>query len=260
MIMNQYEKFSKLIARLGDEAKKEFSYELFNINGVMKGRGIGAATDQQLAEIATGLVKKYGEASSALSAELYDRIAYLSKAKVPPAIPAEPAGYEEVARAISAVTSISDNENMLTNVVSRLVKMAASDTTLRNAIRDSAEVAWVPHGDTCAFCLTLASRGWERASMSQVENGHAMHIHANCDCEYAVRFNGFTSVKGYDPEYYSKLYYSQPGNSKEKMNSIRRMVYQENREHILEQKREAYHLAKEAEGEKSNNSKETERQ
>lgn len=48
--------------------------------------------------------------------------------------------------------------------VSRLVKRAGADTTLKNAQRDGAEFAWVPHGDSCAFCLTLASRGWQRAS------------------------------------------------------------------------------------------------
>ena len=47
--------------------------------------------------------------------------------------------------------------------VSRLVKRAGADTTLKNAQRDGAEFAWVPHGDSCAFCLTLASRGWQRA-------------------------------------------------------------------------------------------------
>lgn len=260
MIINHFTQYRKLIQRLGDKAYLEFGAEFFRPNGRFYGVGLDNVSDQQIAEIANNVVKKYATASSALSAELYDRIAYLSGAKVPPAVPAEPAGYGEISRAIAAVRRETANENALGDVVKRLVKLAASDTTLRNAIRDSAEVAWVPHGDTCAFCITLASRGWERASMSQVENGHAMHIHANCDCEYAVRFNGFTSVKGYDPDYYSKLYYSQPGNSKEKMNSIRRMLYQENREHILEQKREAYHLAKEAEGEKSNNSKETERQ
>ena len=44
---------------------------------------------------------------------------------------------------------------------------------LKNALRDGAEFAWVPNGDTCAFCMTLASRGWQRASKRAIKNGHA---------------------------------------------------------------------------------------
>lgn len=73
-------------------------------------------------------------------------------------------------------------------------------------IRNGAEFAWVPHGDTCAFCTMLASRGWQRASKKALKNGHAEHIHAHCDCEYAVRFGRESSVKGYDPDEYLRRY------------------------------------------------------
>ena len=53
---------------------------------------------------------------------------------------------------------------------------------LKNAVRDGAEWAWVPHGDTCPFCITLASNGWQKASRKVLKGGHAEHIHANCDC------------------------------------------------------------------------------
>ena len=85
------------------------------------------------------------------------------------------------------------NPENLPSGVSRLVKRAGADTTLHNAVRDGAQWAWVPNGDTCPFCITLASRGWQTASQKLLKNGHAEHIHSNCDCEFAVRFHSGTS-------------------------------------------------------------------
>ncbi|WP_291225020.1 hypothetical protein [Gemmiger sp.] len=122
------------------------------------------------------------------------------------------------------------------NGVSRLVKRAGADTTLKNAVRDGAEWAWVPHGDTCPFCITLASNGWQKASSKVLKGGHAEHIHANCDCEFAIRFDHNTTVAGYDPEKYLKQYRDAGGD----VNAMRRIDYAANRERINAQKRAAY--------------------
>ena len=110
---------------------------------------------------AQALVQKYGEGSAELACQMYDAMAEASGADVPPAVPAEPADYNETAKMVNAT---KQSPPQLQGGVSRLVKRAGADTTLKNAIRDGAEWAWVPHGDTCAFCITLASRGWQRAS------------------------------------------------------------------------------------------------
>jgi len=120
--------------------------------------------------------------------------------------------------------------------VSRLVKRAGADTTLKNALRDGAEFAWIPQGDTCAFCLTLASRGWQKASQAAIKGGHAEHIHANCDCEYAIRFDGRSTVAGYDPDKYLRQYRAADGD----INKLRRVNYAANKERINAQKRAAY--------------------
>ena len=75
--------------------------------------------------------------------------------------------------------------------------------------------------DTCAFCITLASRGWQHASEAALRGGHAEHIHANCDCEYAIRFDGYSSVAGYDLEKYLHQYRAAGSNVK----AMRRMDY-----------------------------------
>ena len=186
-----------------------------------------------LISYAYGLVTKYGEGSAALACEMYDALAELQGAHVPAAEPAETAEYSVVARMVNAT---KNSTPQLKSGVSRLVKRAGADTTLKNALRDSAEWAWVPSGDTCAFCLTLASRGWQRASRKAIKGGHAEHIHANCDCTYAIRFNSEVSVEGYDPDAYLKAYRDAGSD----VNGLRRIHYAENRERINAQKRAAY--------------------
>jgi hypothetical protein len=100
---------------------------------------------------------------------------------------------------------------------------------MQNAIRDGAEWAWIPHGETCAFCITLASRGWQRASKKALRGGHAEHIHANCDCTYSIRFDSRTSVAGYDPDKYRAMYNSTSGSPEDKINAMRRAAYAEHK-------------------------------
>lgn len=78
-------------------------------------------------------------------------------------------------------------------------------------------------------------------SKNALKNGHAEHIHANCDCTYSVRFDGKSGVKGYDPQKYRDMYYGAEGDTpKERINSLRRMHYEQNRDVINAQKRAAY--------------------
>lgn len=103
-----------------------------------------------------------------------------------------------------------------------------------------AEWAWVPHGDTCPFCIMLASNGWQKASAKLLKGGHASHIHANCDCEFAVRFDGNTGVAGYDPEKYLRQYRAAGSD----VNAMRRIDYAARRDAINAQKRTAYKVRK----------------
>lgn len=188
---------------------------------------------------AHALVTKYGEGSAELACQMYDALAAAAKAGVPAAEPAQTAAYSEVARMVQAT---KQSLPQMQRGVSRLVKRAGADTTLKNALRDGAEFAWVPQGDTCPFCLTLASRGWQKASQAAIKGGHAEHIHANCDCEYAIRFDGRSTVAGYDPEKYLRQYRAADGD----INKLRRVNYAANKERINAQKRAAYAARKAA--------------
>ena len=193
----------------------------------------GTDNTDALITYAAALVNKYGEGCAELACQMYDAVADASGVIVPAAEPAEIAGDSEIAKMVYGTKKSSP---LLESGVSRLVKQAGADTTLKNALRDGAEWAWVPHGDTCAFCIILASRGWQRASDKALKGGHAQHIHANCDCEYAIRFNANTTVAGYDPEKYLQQYEDAGGD----INAMRRANYAEHKDIINAKKRAAY--------------------
>ncbi len=249
----QWKRYIARLRRVNDTAAEEFKKIIIDRGGYAN------IERQKLIDYAYGISTKYGEASAALSAQMYDAIAELSGVTVPAAIPAETATYQEVAKTVNGIIKKSSNENMLADGIGRLVKMAGTDTMLSNAYRDrprgkgskrkhsGAQVAWIPFGDTCPYCLMLASKGW----VNQTEwaaNNHSEHIHANCDCTYAVRFNNNLSFDGYYPDEYKAIYDNADGKTRnEKFNSMRREYREENKDKINAQKREAYALKKEEE-------------
>lgn len=200
---------------------------------------------ETLVEYAYGISTKYGEAAAALACEMYDAIAEASGAPAAPAIPAEVAEYGDVAKAVYG-TRKTGNPETVANSIGRLVKRTGADTTIKNAIRDGAEWAWIPNGDTCAFCLVLASRGWQQASGKTLKGDHAEHIHAHCDCSFQIRFDRNTEYEGYDPDKYLEMYDNAEGKTpEEKINAMRRAQYAKNKDSINKQKREAYEERKE---------------
>ena len=191
---------------------------------------------EELIRYAYGIATRYGEGASALSAEMYDALAELSGKIVPPAVPAPTASYGDVAKAVYGTDLQSKNPQVMADSIGRLVKMAGVDTMQQNALRDGAEWAWIPRGDTCAFCIMLASNGWQKASKKAIKNGHAMHIHANCDCTYAIRFNSDVDVEGYNNgKEYRDMYYGAEGSTpEERINFLRRAQYTESIEEKLQ--------------------------
>ena len=74
----------------------------------------------------------------------------------------------------------------------------------------------------------LASNGWQRATKEIASGDHAEHIHANCQCEFAIRFTSELDVAGYEPDKLREEYDAAEGDSsKEKINSLRRKNYAE---------------------------------
>lgn len=230
-----------VLRRVSDRASREMLAMVTKLSNQYN-EGIITLEEYENAAIdyAYALATKYGEAAGAAACEMYDAIAELQGANVPPAVPAETATVAETAKAVKG-TMKTGNVNIVADATGRLVKLVGVDTMQQNALRDGAEWAWIPQGDTCAFCLTLASRGWQKASKNAIKNGHAEHVHANCDCTYAVRFSNNLDVEGYDPERYLDMYDDADGNTpQERINALRREFYAKNKETINAQKRSAY--------------------
>ena len=275
LTMDEWARFRDALKKIDQKAADEFRDAIFKLSGKYKGVGLGQIPREDLINYAFALATKYGEASAAVSAEMYDAVAALQGMDLLPAVPASTASYSEVAKMVDGILKKSVNEEMLIGGLTRLVKMAGTDTTLMNAHRDrpratgtgtgrhkhsGARVAWVPSGDTCAFCIALAARGWQ----SQTEwaaNNHSEHIHSNCDCTYMVRFNDDLTYEGYDPEKYREMYDagidvpfeneddSHPDHESvpwQKINGMRRANYAQNKDKINAQHREAYALRKQA--------------
>lgn len=229
--LDEWVKYRDLLAKISQQAADEFRDAVWSASGRWGGVGLANIPRNELIEFAYALATKYGEGSAALACEYYDAMAELSGVYLPAAVPAETATYEETAKALNGALKFSEDATYISNVVGRLVKQAGQDTTLQNSLRDGAQFAWVPAGETCAFCLMLASRGWQYASKKTIKNGHAEHIHSNCDCAYTVRFNERTNVEGYDPDRYLSMYQNAEGRTeRDKLNSMRRAAYAEDKE------------------------------
>lgn len=214
---NDWSAYVGKLRQLSDTAANKLQ-EYINKNGIEN-------TDA-IIDYAYALITKYGEGSAELACQMYDAVAEAQGVLVPSAVPAATATYPEVARAVNGSLIQSEAGNLISSLADRYVKMAAADTTLQNAARDGAYWAWVPSGDTCAFCITLASRGWQRAGKRILKGGHAEHIHAHCDCQFAISLDGKGDVAGYDPDKYYQMYRNAEGNSsQDKINSLRRDLY-----------------------------------
>ena len=258
-----WNKYIRTLRRLDDRAVKEM---LAFSTGYQRALDAGVISQEEyedaLIDFAYALATRYGEGAGAAACEWYDTVANLQGANVPPAIPAETATIAETAKVVKG-TLKTGNLNIVAEATGRLVKQAGADTTLQNAKRDDAWFAWVSHGDTCAYCLTLAGLGWQKAGKLTLEGGHAEHIHANCDCTYAIDFKGDLEIGGYNPRDINQLIrdmtndeydaediikmsgHSAKGHDHDALNMIRRKFYAENRETINAQKRSAYEKRKE---------------
>ena len=195
------------------------------------------ASRQEILDATYKITQAYGLAASTLAANKYDqdvalaeKQGFLKPGQIKEAEVWDPLGYGSIARAING-TLKNDSKEKLPDTIERMVKRFAEDTTLMNARRDGAEYAWIPAGDTCVFCLSLASNGWQRASRSTAEGNHADHIHPHCDCTFSVRFSKDTKIKGYNPEKIKARIEACEGDTwKEKLNSLRRELYAEKKE------------------------------
>jgi len=197
------------------------------------------------------LAERYGTADATLSAGFYDGVMVAQGAHVPPAPVMSPNGRyvaQDVADAVRHATSAETARGMSGSALSGHVKRAGIRSMQAAAQRDRAQWAWVCIGDSCAFCRTLGSQGWQVASRRVIAGSHAEHIHDNCDCQFAVSRPGETlDIDGYDPDALLDEYSDADPNgdgSRGQINSMRRADYtQEYADQRNARRRELYALA-----------------
>lgn len=153
-------------------------------------------------------VSVYGDAASTCAADLYDEMAEASGAKLPPAIldTSDVTGYiEKEVRYQAGKYIAGKGEEFASAVAAKAtdqVSRRANETMRRNAKRDGLRYARVPMGgETCTFCIMLASRGFVYKSAKTA--GEGSHFHAHCRCKVVPQFDKRgreTKVEGYDPD------------------------------------------------------------
>lgn len=192
-----------------------------------------------VAEAMPGLVAKYGEIAATVAADFYDEMRL--QAGVPGGFTARvatPAVTDEVVRnsrwAIGPVFSEKPDGaaalGRLGQVVDRMAMQQGRDTISQSVKADPSKPRWarVPSGpETCAFCLTMASRGAVYTSSvtasavgvgpgrgrprGYIPPGYGSGgggkrrplgeaYHAGCDCTATPIFGGQSYPEGYNPD------------------------------------------------------------
>jgi hypothetical protein len=206
----------------------------------------GFGDTDAIIQMADALATKYGEAAAAITCDMYDAIAEAQGMVLPPAEPARTPVIQETQNIIRS--ALERAPSTVPDETGKLVKKTSTRTMRKNAARDGAQMALIPSGDGCAFCMMLASRGWESA---RKDSSFDAHLHKNCQCEYAVRFNGDLNVQGYDPDaIYDEFIDTGARTWNGRMNAMRRANYDKNKDMINAQKRAAYQHRKEQEANK----------
>ena len=167
------------------------------------------ATRDALLEVVPLLVAQYGETAAAVAADFYDNLR--EQAAAPgrfSAVLADPVDVEELRGQIrwSIDPLFSANPDpqaalgRLEIKVDEFTLQPGRDTISASAAKDPAKARWarVPVGDTCAFCLALASRGAVYRSAESA--GQARKFHGKCDCTPSPFWGNEPYPDGYDPD------------------------------------------------------------
>ena len=167
----------------------------------------------EMAEAAANVAAKYSRMGCELGAQWYDICSEAAGLDV------EPAEYEDVdidaltERAHSVVARPGDSkatlDMFLQNAIAESIRATGYANLWRDYRRGMAGGKWarVPVGDTCAWCLLLASQGAWYISEESALGKHAGHYHDGCDC-VAVYHADAESIAGYSAlESYKAAYY-----------------------------------------------------
>ena len=172
-------------------------------------------TKQELMQIATTIGEKYSLLGSELGAQWYDLCSQLAEIEAEPAElrTMTPQQVTESAQAAidRAETGILEDvfRTYLQDVINNSIRATGDANLMRDYERGLSGGGWcrVPVGETCAFCLILASQGAWYKSKETALGTSPDHYHRGCNC-IAVYHADANSIKGYkELEKYKQMYY-----------------------------------------------------
>ena len=202
----QIQSFGNVTAQLKEAAIDEFMEYVYD-----------GMTIDELIDAATNVAVKFSYLSCELGAQWYDLCSELAGLDVEPAELPEVDADSVARRARGVADSAGDSptiagdafNSFLQNIVQDSIRTTGYDNLWRDYERGMAGGRWarVPVGDTCAWCMMLASQGAWYLSEETALGKEADHYHSDCNC-IAVYHADPDSIKNYPQllEYKQKYY------------------------------------------------------
>lgn len=173
-------------------------------------------TTEEIIDAATNVAMKYSYLGCELGAQWYDLCSELAGLDVDSAYLPEIDESQMALRTRSAVESAPETSlikdamnNFLQTEINNSIRMTGNANLWRDYERGKAGGRWarVPVGDTCAWCLMLASNGAWYLSEKTAIGADPGHYHDGCNC-IAVYHANAESVSGYgELDRYKSMYY-----------------------------------------------------
>lgn len=196
------DELTREVNALSEAAQRQASIAIGQVIAEWDGEDVADLRTAAFA-VLDALLSTYTDLSAARAAEFYDasREAQMVRRKYRAVVDSrrDPKATEGAIRAIVQFVADGDVERFRREALDRVdteMRRAANQCVAYNAGRDPAKplYARVPVGETCGFCLMLASFGFQYTSESA-----ASHSHRKCNCRVVPSF-GEATVRGYDPE------------------------------------------------------------
>ena len=197
--------FSNTTAQLAEAAVDEFESEIWD----------GITFDEAM-EIAKRIAEKFAFFGAELGAQWYDFCSEVAGVNVPPA-ELYPLEAEDIATSAEAYKQDAQGktpsqvfDEFLTEQIAKSRQATESANLHRDYNRGRVPGRWarVPVGETCAWCLMLASQGAWYLSRESALREEAGKYHKRCDCK-AVYHADPDDIAGYqgDLDDYKRMYY-----------------------------------------------------
>ena len=196
--------FSNVSAQLAQAAIDEFESEIWD----------GITFDEAM-EIAKRIAEKFAFYGAELGAQWYDFCSQVAGVDVPPA-ELYPLEAEDIATSAEAYKQDAQGktpsqvfDEFLNEQIQKSIRTTGSANLHRDYNRGRVPGKWarVPVGETCAFCLMLASQGAFYVSYKSAGGFDPDHYHKQCDCKPVFHASA-ESIAGYkELDDYKRMYY-----------------------------------------------------